>query len=156
MITFNRVLNLFVQERHSNTRETTFGISDKNLSWSDLYLGQMERATDQISYHLDGYTSSKSAHQIVDSEACTDDDVVFSIASLLVGLKEDTFLAFGTSPLYQMSRYGAGHGMAPILCNGSFLMPLAFHSHMQELEPEKLDSIPSQGPAKQRKTASRT
>lgn len=82
--------------------------------------------------------------------------MVFSIASLLVGLKEDTPLAFGTSPLYQMSRYGAGHGMAPILRNGDFLMPLAYHSQMRELEPEELDSIPSQGPAKRRKMAPRT
>lgn len=46
--------------------------------------------------------------------------------------------------------------MAPILRNGDFLMPLAFHSQMRELEPEELDSIPSQGPAKRRKMAPRT
>ncbi|MCJ1269386.1 hypothetical protein MMC22_009278 [Lobaria immixta] len=128
----------------------------KYKSWFDLYFGQMKCTMDQISHHLDGYTSFKPAHQIVGSGACTDDDVVFSIASLLVGLKEDTPLAFGTSPLYQMSRYGAGHGKAPILRNGDFLMPLAFHSQMRELEPEEPDSIPSQGPAKRRKMASRT
>lgn len=68
--------------------------------WSDLYFGQMKRAIDQISYHLDDYTPFKPAHQIVGSRVCTDDDVVFSIASLLVDLKEDTPLAFGTLLLY--------------------------------------------------------
>lgn len=63
-------------------------------------------------------SSSKPSHQIVGSAACTDDGVVFSIASLLVTLVE------GTSALYQMSRYNAGHGMTPLFSNGSFLLRL--------------------------------
>ena len=70
-----------------------------------------------------------------------------------MGLKEDTPLAFGTLLLYQISRYGAEYEMTPILRNGDFLMPLAFHSQMQELELEEFDFTPSQGPAKQRKMA---
>lgn len=148
LITFNRILNSSVQERHRNNQEIMLDISDENMSWSDLYFSQMKGAMDQKSHHLNNYTSFKSAHQIVGLGACTDDNVVFSIASLLVGLKEDIPLAFGTLPLYQMSRYGVGHEMAPILRNENFIMPLAFYSEMRELEPKELDSILSQGLAK--------
>lgn len=113
----------------------------------------MKCAMDQISYHFDGYTSFKFAHQIVGPRACIDNDVVFSITSLLMSLKEDIPLAFGTLLLYQMSKYGAEHGITSILRNRDFLMPFAFHRQMQKLESKKFDSILSQGPAKQRKMA---
>lgn len=106
---------------------------------------------EQSSCHLKDYASSKPPHQIEDSSDCADDDVIISIASVLVNLVEETPFAFATAALYKRVRYDAEHGMTWVSCAGGFIIPIIFSEELRQLDPEGFDSVESQGPVKERR-----
>lgn len=108
----------------------------------------MGHTVEQSSCHLKDFASSSPPHHIEKSSNLTDDDVMFSIASVLAGLVEETPFAFSTIALYNMGRYDASHGITSVFCQESFIIPILFNRELRELDGEAFDSVETARPVK--------